>query len=423
MKRKNIIIIAGIVVFLLLIITLNIIKAKSGSSTVVKAVKLKKGTLIQEISLNGDVEEGLKKELYIDTPIKVKKVLVKEGDFVKKGQKLFEVDIEEITNKVDQALANYNMQAYRYEETKSSLNLKVSQVISNFKQAEQELKDAKINLDSLKSLYESGAISLLELKNAEKRYENAQSQYKVAEQEYHNYVDSTGKLSSSNYELQMAKEQLNLAYLQYQEAKKKLEDIKYASESPIDGVVAVLNVSEGVPINPSIPVAVIMDPSSLIVKANISQYDYNKIKVGQEVEISTDMDYSKYKGRVSFLSPTAKTSKESLSNEKTFEVNVEILDRPTGLVPGFSVTVKIISDRKENALYLPIEAMQEDKDGNKWVYKIEKDNTIKKVGIKTGIVSDLNVEVVDGLKEGDMVVYNPSPALKDGMKVKISEIR
>lgn len=422
MKRKNVMIISGIVLFLLVIITLNIVKSKSGS-TVVKAVKLKKGMLIQEISLNGDVEEGLKRELYIDTPIKIKKVLVKEGDFVKKGQKLFEVDIEEIANQVDQALANYNLQNYRYEETKSSLNLKVSQVISNFKQAEQELEDAKSNLENLKSLYDAGAISLLELKNAEKRYENAQSQYKIAEEEYYNYVDSTGKLSSSNYELQMAKEQLNLAYLQYQEAKKKLDDIKYASESPIDGVVAVLNVSEGAPINPSVPVAVIIDPSSLIVKANISQYDYNKIKLGQEVEISTDMDYSKYKGRVSFLSPTAKTSGGSLSGEKTFELNVEILDRPTGLVPGFTVTVKIISDKKENAVYLPIEAIQEDKDGNKWVYKIERDNTIKKIAIKTGIISDLNVEIVDGLKEGDVVVYNPSPTLKDGIKVKISEIR
>jgi multidrug efflux pump subunit AcrA (membrane-fusion protein) len=88
------------------------------------------------------------------------------------------------------------------------------------------------------------------------------------------------------------------------------------------------------------------------------------------------------------------------------------------------VTCDIFTNEKENVLVAPLNIVDGDKDGNKFVYVIDqKKNIMVRKPVKFGVVSDMKAEVLEGLNEGDMVVLDPQPTHKDGAKVKVLETK
>jgi len=214
---------------------------------------------------------------------------------------------------------------------------------------------------------------------------------------------------------------INIPGVQLSTSEPSQEDLT----SPIDGVVVEINVREGSYGNTMQPAFVIMNLDKLQVKANIREFDIRSVAAGQNVTITGDAISKEdvVAGKVASVAPIAKRNITMGGGETSVEAIVSIDEKyASGLMPGINVTCNIETNEKTGIIVAGLDMFREDKDGNRTAFVVDtKTNTVKEKKVKTGIESDYNAEILEGLNEGDLVVIDPQPALKDGAKVKVSE--
>jgi len=104
------------------------------------------------------------------------------------------------------------------------------------------------------------------------------------------------------------------------------------------------------------------------------------------------------------------------------EVVISIDNANAALKPGLSVDCQIMTMEKNDIVIVPIGVLKTDKDEKEYVLKVDKEKGIMvRQDVKLGIISDMMAEVLEGLKEGDIVVDDPQSFHKDGSKVRILE--
>jgi macrolide-specific efflux system membrane fusion protein len=127
-------------------------------------------------------------------------------------------------------------------------------------------------------------------------------------------------------------------------------------------------------------------------------------------------------GKVISLSPSAKKNVTSNGQETVIEAIISIDKSDVELKSGINVNCEIFTENKKGVLVADFDMMKEDKDGNKFVFVVDKDNIMRKKQIKLGVNTDMKAEVISGLNEGDMVVIKPLPSHKDGAKAKATKV-
>jgi len=196
-------------------------------------------------------------------------------------------------------------------------------------------------------------------------------------------------------------------------------------KSTIDGVLTEVNVKEDSYTDSVQPAFVIVDTQNLFVNASVKDKYINKIKEGQSVVITCDAfnKDEKYNGKVTRVAPIAVKSTVAQQSENVF-IDVEIsLDKISDTMkPGLKVNCNITTDEKKDTLIGKFEMLKDDKDDNKFVFIVDsKTKKLKKEKIKLGILSDMEFEILSGVKSGDMIVIDPLPTLKNGDLVKITK--
>lgn len=167
--------------------------------------------------------------------------------------------------------------------------------------------------------------------------------------------------------------------------------------APITGTVIVRAVEQGQTITILNVLMVLSD--RLIVKADVDETDIGRVRVGQKTIISLDAyPEIKVNAKVSRISYESKI----INNVTMYMVDIFPDSVPAVFRSGMSANVDIIESIKENALMVPLKAVYDDKNGGRYVLMKNK-NTGKRI-VKTGIVSDNDVEIVDGLRENDIVI-------------------
>ncbi len=149
------------------------------------------------------------------------------------------------------------------------------------------------------------------------------------------------------------------------------------------------------------PLINLPDLSELKVETEVNEVDISKIKLGQKVEIKLDaFTDTVYTGKISLVAGLAKFKRRD-SKVKVFPVEVLLDEAPKKLMPGMTVSCKIIVDRIEDAVYVPLEAVFQE-GANSYVF-IKTGGGFKKKNIKPGIANNDYTIIEDGLKEGDKV--------------------
>lgn len=422
MNKK--LIIGGIIVIgTIALIAVSIAKSGSspvfggGAGTSVKVATIEKGEISSYISSDGIVEEAEKAEVFFDTPLKVNKVLVKRGDSVKKGQKLLELDLDSLNTQLETLKLNRNTQEISLSS--KTMDTEVERALSALSSAERNYADTKRTYENNKALYEANAISKNELDMSEKAFIEADTGINGlgnARLNYQNALESkkNGKLTGQD--------NLNVTNLQIEELEKRLTKITDAAVSPMDGVIAELSVQDGSFTSSMQYSYKVINPEKLQVKADIKEYDIKNVAAGQNVRITGDAidKNTVVTGKVLSVSPVAVTNMTSSGSETVIEVLIGIEGAGDILKPGLNVTCDISTVDKKGVVLAPMEAITPDKDDNKLVYVVDPEkNIMTERKVTLGINSDMNVEVIDGLKEGDIIVLNPQPTYKDGAKVRI----
>lgn len=360
MKKKYFIII-GIVIFAVVIILLNLAPKKSGKKVEVTLVK--RGNIVSKVSASGELRAKSQVDISAETIGRIERIYFKEGDYVKKGTLLIELD-----------------------------DVKVD---ANKKLASAQLKQAQQDFQRSKKLFEKELISKESFEKIALNYETAKAQYEQALDAYKKtkiYAPISGKIMKVNVE---------------------------EGETAMMGT---MNVKGTV-------LMTIADLSRMIAVVTIDETDVPQVKVGQSAEVTADaLPDSVFTGVVTKVGLMPITSQLTTEKVTDFEVEIELSRFSALLRPGMNVKADIITSEKDDVLTIPIQAsgkrkIKEETTETVFLVKAGKAQLTK---ITPGVSSDTEIEVIDGVEEGDTVIIGPYRVLsklKDGQKVvfKMSE--
>ncbi len=284
----------------------------------------------------------------------------------------------------------------------SAENLTITQIL--VKEGEKVTKGqilAKLDTSKIMDQYNIQSVTYNDAKNA----------YNVAKALY-----SEGAISKSEYDAaESAYKTARLTLGSYDTSEKGV------IKSPINGTVTRVNCTVGRianDTNAKEAMFVVEDVSRFKMEVKVSESEIADIKVGQSVEISAEvLGKQKVTGVVSQIAPTGETNVQG--NNMVIPVTIDVDKGDTNLIAGVTAKAVIKTNSLKNVLTVPIDAVSEDHDtGETSVFVINKDNTVKKVKVKTGLEGDFDIEIVEGkLKEGNQVVLSPELSLEDGATV------
>ncbi len=188
----------------------------------------------------------------------------------------------------------------------------------------------------------------------------------------------------------------------------KMKDVK----APISGTVVSVASKEGSMSSPSAPLAYIEDLNDSSIKANIIEKYIADVKIGQEVQITFDAYPDRtFKGMVSDLDPTVNTQTRSLG------VKIDFEDPEHLVIPGMYAKNKIIINTIDDATIIPSTSVFA-KENNFFVYVINNDR-LRKTAITKGLETYDDVQVLEGLSAGDVIVNTKSSLLGEGSYVSV----
>jgi multidrug resistance efflux pump len=431
--KKKIIIGTLVVLTIAGIIVANIFKGSfgGGNALEVSVSEIKKSEFRTLVFTTGVVEQTYSEKVFLDDSFIIKKVLVDQFQRVTKGQKILEIDTTELNMQIQQSQISLRNARLDYEKVIASGNssqnilaLKVAE--NNLKDAESNYKYSKDNYSKAYEQYTNMEISKTELEPLKKALQDSENAVRSSQLNYSKVMEDSNKLNTSTgFDIQSQKNNIENTQLKISQLEEKLQRTLEKSLSPTDGVISQINATNGALINNGQLAYEVVNPDKLQIKTKIKESNYKDIRPAQEVIIKADAlgKDVELKGKVDKVSPIATINKTSTGDETVFEAIISVdpvVDNGQRLSPGVNVKCDIVTKNVKDALVVNFEMITEDKDGNKSVFIFDKkDNTLHNQKVKTGGVSDLDAEVLEGLKEGDLVVTNPLPTFKDGSKAKI----
>lgn len=404
----------------------------------VKVWRAEKQEITSVVSAPGIVQATEKRNVFSLQILKVKKLNVKRGDNVKSGGKLLEYDVDQLESQYRLLTSNRNVQYEILEKLKALDGSKSTFAVeTGLDQAAAAVNSAWSNYDRLREGFDS-LLTLYTEKKAVKReldaaatalnqakavVDNCEYAYETAAanlNEIEKYNEQLEKGRSSDIKIQ--EENIRILDLKIEEAGKILEDVAKSELSPISGIVAEVNVAEGAPANIQYPVMSIIKNGELQISINIKEFDAASVKPGQTATITGDsLDGAQLTGTVTEVAPVASRNKTLTGEETVVEAIVGIGGSSDRLMAGMNVTCKIVAAEKVDAIVVSYVAIKDVKDGSKSVFLVNSRGMIQERPVSLGISSDIDVEVVDGLNPGDLVVTNWQPSFKTGDRARITD--
>ena len=373
----------------------------------VHAVKVERGAIRSVISTNGKVEPVQNFEAHAPIATTVKRLLVKEGDHVHKGQLLLQLDDEDIRSQAAKAQAQIKAAQASLAATKNSgTQEEVLTLNAQLTKARAARNVAQRNLDALKRLQQQGAASPGEVRQAEVTLENAQADLNLAEQKQKDRYSAPEVASS---EAQAAE-----AQAAYESAEDALS--KSSVRAPLEGIVYSLPVKLGAFVQAGDLLLQEADLSHVLARAFVDEPDVGRLQAGEKVEVTWDAVPGRtWTGTVSTVPSTVKLH----GNRNVGETTCLIDNQDLRLLPNINVGVTIVVAEHNNVLTLQRDALHID-DGAPYVFRIV-DNHLKREAITFSLQNLTRVEIASGLSEGDAVAM-PAEEMKplsDGAAVKV----
>lgn len=412
MKKPWIWILLGVVLVAALI-GMNVARQSKGKAESVQLAKVRREDISSRVRAPGKIEPKTQVKVSADVPGKVVFLAVKEGDRVRAGQLLLQLDDIQYRSAHQQARAAHASAQARLREAQSALRV----------------NDA--NYSRQRSLFEQKLLSQAEWDQAQNLHEAAQ----VA-------------LATANEEAARAKASVDAAA-------DNLSKTRFSA--PFDGVVSALNVEKGEIVvtgtmnNPGTQIMVVSDLSKMLVRADVDETDVVDMKLGQKAKITVDaFPDTSFPGSVTEIGNTAKRqSLGTVDNQTNFEVKVVFDQNVPEIRPGMTADVEIETGTHLKTLAVPIQAVvvrtQRDLDqaakraerGGKPERRarggaisadedtigrrekeltglfVVKDGVAKFVEVRTGLASETMIEITGAVSEGDEVVAGPYKALRE----------
>ena len=227
------------------------------------------------------------------------------------------------------------------------------------------------------------------------------------------FTDATAgeKVSNQSGQIDLLK-----ADIQYLNDKIAESDLK----ANVDGVVTKMDVKANE--FPKAGDAIVVDGATeYVISLAISQFDSVNIRVGQKAAVKVKGIAKEYEGVVSEIGQLAEKSLTSADQDSKVTVKVTITNPDENIKVGYEADAEIILDEKLATLQVNYEAVQiEENTGKKYVFTVGRTNKTEKRYVETGLETDYNIEVLNGLVEGERYIANPDKTIAAGVTVKDS---
>jgi len=372
----------------------------------VHATLAERGPIRSLISTNGKVEPIQNFEAHAPIPTTVKRLFVKEGDHVRKGQLLLQLDDEQIRSQAARALAQVKTaQANEAALKTGGTQEEVLTLNAQLTKARDARDNAQRNLDAYRRLQQEGAASAGEVHQAEVTLENAQADVNLLEQKR---KDRYSKPEVARIDAQAAE-----AQAAYDDAEDALS--RSAVRAPFDGIVYSVPVKFGAFVQAGDMLLQEADLSHVLVRAFVDEPDVGRLQAGQRVEIAWDaLPGRGWTGTVNTLPSTVKLR----SNRNVGEITCLIDNPDLRLLPNINVGVTIVVAEHSDVLTLQRDALRLD-DSKPYVFRIV-DGRLKRQPVEYSLQNLTRVEITSGLSQGDAVALPAEDKpLFDGASVKV----
>ncbi len=451
----------GVGVLLLLVIIVSVTVYQSGKNVVtVQTGKVQRQDLASVVSASGEIKPKTYVNIGANAYGKITHLYVKEGDHVKKGQLL--AQLENVQSSADVSANQASVQAAETDAIAADAALKTAD--ADLRRAEADYSRNKLDWERAQNLYKDGLIAKSDFDSRENAWATADSGLGQAKARV-----AQAKAQKDSADKHVAQARANLT---------RVADVlqKTTYSAPYDGVVTNLPVREGESVVIGIQNALgstlltLADMSVITAEVKVDETDIVNVHIGQPAEVTIDAIPKKiFHGTVSEIGDNAivrstgvATSQQTSASEeaKDFKVVVTVNDPPPDLRPGLSTTAKITTAARGSVLSIPIQALairtkaqleqeksapgtvhaaseaaskdssKDDKDKDKdksstkdvqGVFVIRKKKA-EFVPVTTGITGTSDVEVVSGLSDGDEVItgsYKVLRTLRSGSSVKV----
>ncbi len=376
----------GVWILLALVVAAALALAVRARGPVVKVTVAARKDLEQRVVASGRVWVPTRVQIAAQVPGLVVAAFAIEGQHVKAGDVLVQIDDAEARAAVSQAKAAVDQANARVEQLRRVGSIVATEAL---RQADTNLEHAESELARARNLAASGTLAQAELDNAEHAVDLARAQKTAAEAQR---IASTPMGADSRVALTA----LLQAQAQYAGANVRLAQTRVVARQA--GVVLTRSVEPGDVVQPARTLMVLAADGSPQLVFQPDERNLAWIALGQKARAAADAyPQDVFDAEVSYIAPSIDPQRGSV------EVRLTVPRAPSFLLPDMTVSVDVAVARRENALVVPSDAVHDAATSAPWLYVVEADRLAKK-NVKLGIRGMGDVEVVEGLAEGALVV-------------------
>jgi HlyD family secretion protein len=444
---KKVLIGVGVGLTLVIIVAVTVYESRKNLVTV-QTGKTQKQNLAAVVSASGEIKPKTYVNIGANAFGKIIRLYVKEGDRVKKGQLL--AQLENVQSSADVNATRASLQAAETDFVAADAALRTA--LADLNRAKSDAQHAQLDWDRAQGLYQGALIAKQDYDVKKAAWESAEAGLAQAEARI-----AQARAQKDSADKHIAQNRANLTHV---------SDVlqKTTYEAPFDGVITNLPVREGETVvigiqnSPGSTLMTIADMSVITSEVKVDETDIVNVHLGQLAEVTIDAIPRKvFHGIVSEIGDNAivrstgvATSQATSTSQeaKDFKVVVTVQDPPSELRPGLSSTSKITTATRSNVVTIPIQALtvrtradlennSSDKNSVKAASKptdpakqkeeiqgvfVVRNKKAEFVPVETGISGTTDIEVTKGLQEGDEIVtgsYKVLRTLKPGNSVKI----
>jgi HlyD family secretion protein len=446
---KKVLIGLGAALVLIVIVSVTVYQSRKNLVTV-QTGKVQKQNLASIVSASGEIKPKTYVNIGANAFGKIIRLHVKEGDRVKKGQLL--AQLENVQSSADVTATRASVQAAETDAAAAAAALNTS--LADLNRAKSDAVHAKLDWDRAQGLFNAALIAKQDYDIKKAAWETAEAGLAQAEAKI-----AQARAQKDSADKHISQNEANLT---------RVSDVlqKTTYEAPFDGVITNLPVREGETVvigiqnSPGSTLMTLADMSVITSEVKVDETDIVNVRLGQPADVTIDAIPRKvFHGVVSEIGDNAivrstgvATSQATSTSEeaKDFKVVVTLSDPPPDLRPGLSSTAKITTAVRSSVVSIPIQALtvrtqadlapQDAKSNNnvqaassapvgaakqkeevQGVFVIH-NKKAEFVPVDTGISGTTDIEVLKGLQEGDEVItgsYKVLRTLKPGTSVKI----
>ncbi len=440
-RKRRYWIIGGLIAVALLML-LAYFNRSTDEGMLVQSSTIEKRDILETVQASGRIYPEKEVKISSDVSGAIFDLSVREGDSVKEGQFIAQIDPEVIESQVQRAQASVNSALAQLAQNEAG----EAQAEAQVEQAQAQVNTQRVIHNRNTNLYEEEVISSQELEQSQLNLDNAEA-----------------NLKSTKAQLRSAQKAVEAARYNVQSARASLKELTTSLDrttiyAPTDGIVSKLNVEEGERVVGTIQMTGtelmrIANFNSMEVRVEVSENDIIRLNQNDEVDIEVDAYIGRiFRGYVTEIASSAAdigsaTSGSGINTEQATNFIVKIRidsasyadliekDRQFPFRPGMNANVEIKTRGAENVVAAPIGAIttrDEDdeeertsaiQDQFQEVAFIIESDTVRQVRVETGLQDAEFIEIKSGLGVGDQVASGPYSAvfqrLKEGSTVRV----